>query len=341
MRMPPLRQRLEGCQQSRHASRWSLERLKDPIARRLTKHSPLILDGAFATELERRGQNLQHSLWSARLLMDAPEAIRDLHLTYLRAGVDCITSVGYQASVPGFMACGFSPAEARELYLDSIRIPLQARDDFVRESGGPEPLVAASIGPYGAYLADGSEYRGAYSASAAEIENFHRQRIELINELAEQGAAPDLIAIETIPSLDEALILAGILESCVTQPAWLAFSCRDAERNCEGQLIEVCTQALDACPAIVAVGVNCTSPEHMPALIGRMAKVTSKPILAYPNSGEVYDPKERSWGGQNIFANLEDAATLWVSAGASLLGGCCRTGPKDIARLVRWRDSLL
>lgn len=309
----------------------------DPISERLAERSPLILDGGLATELERRGHDLDHSLWSARLLEGEPEAIEGVHLAYLRAGADCIGTAGYQASIPGFRACGLGDAKARELYLDSIRIALRARDAIALASDRPPALVAASIGPYGAYLADGSEYRGNYAVSTDELDHFHREHIELIGAAMAEGSAPDLLAFETIPSLHEAMILVRILESVRALPAWISFSCGDAAHTCEGQPIEECGDALDDCAAIVGVGINCTSPEHMPALIEKLAGATSKPILAYPNSGEAYDPKGRRWNGTSVFGMPEEAAARWVAAGASLVGGCCRTTPEDIARLVRWR----
>jgi homocysteine S-methyltransferase len=309
----------------------------DPISQRLAERNPLILDGALATELERRGHDLNHALWSARLLFEEPEAIREVHLAYLRAGVDCIGSAGYQGSPAGFRKAGMSEEKARELYLDSIRIAVRAREDFALESGSPPALVAASIGPYGAFLADGSEYRGEYSVSEDELERFHREQVELIQLAVDEGSAPDLIAFETIPSLDEAMLLARILESMPVLPAWISFSCADEASTCEGQPIEDCGRALEGCAAVVAIGINCTAPGHMPGLLEKLAGASSKPILAYPNSGECYDARTRSWSGQNVFGEPEEAAARWVAAGASLIGGCCRTTPEDMGRLVRWR----
>jgi homocysteine S-methyltransferase len=313
------------------------------LAKRILERAPLILDGALATELERRGHDLNHALWSAKLLLEDPGALREVHLAYLRAGADCIATAGYQASIPGLRACGLGDGKARELYLDSIRIAVQARDAFAIETGSddsdaPPALVAASIGPYGAYLADGSEYRGNYVVSTDKLDHFHRERIELVQEAVSEGSAPDLIAFETIPSLDEAMILVRILESTRTLPAWISFSCRDDALTCEGQPIEECGAALDDRDAVVAIGINCTSPHHIPALIEKLAGATSKPILAYPNSGETYDAKRHCWQGVSVFGKPEEAAARWVAAGASGVGGCCRTTPEDIARLVRWRD---
>ena len=314
------------------------------LEKQLAARRVLILDGALATELERRGHDLDHALWSARLLLEDPGALREVHLAYLRAGADCIATAGYQASVPGFRACGLGDGKARELYLDSLRVALGAREEFAAEAGSGAPLVAASVGPYGAYLADGSEYRGRYSISSDKLDHFHREHIELLLEARAAGDAADLIAFETIPSLDEAMILARILESVPVGEnvrAWISFSCKDDRETCEGQPIEECGAALDDCDAIVAVGVNCTSPTHLPALIEKLAQATSKPIVAYPNSGETYHSRSHGWSGESVFRRPEESAAAWYAAGARILGGCCRTTPEDIAALVRWRDDLV
>lgn len=311
------------------------------LAKRLAARRVLILDGALATELERRGHDLDHALWSARLLLEDPDALQEVHRAYLEAGADCIATAGYQASIPGFRAGGLGDGKARELYLDSIRIALRARDEFVAETGVEPPLVAASVGPYGAYLADGSEYRGGYAITSDKLDHFHREHIELILEARDAGDVADLIAFETLPSLNEAMILARILEPLADVHAWISFSCRDDSSTCEGQPIEECGAALDDCDAIVGVGVNCTSPQHLPALIEKLAQATSKPILAYPNSGETYDARGRCWTGTNVFGAPAESAAAWYASGAHILGGCCRTTPADIAALVRWRDELV
>jgi len=310
----------------------------NPLAALLELRGVVVLDGALATELERAGCDLAHALWSARVLLDEPRRIAEVHRSYLEAGCDVIASASYQASVPGFIAEGLAQADAEALLRESIRLAARERDRFAEERGleaAERPLVAASIGPYGAYLADGSEYRGDYDVTPAELERFHAERLQLIaGELAAGHA--DLVACETIPSLEEARLLARLLDG-LGIPGWISFSCRDGAHTCEGQTVEECARALDAHEQVVAVGVNCTPPEHLPSLLERLRSATSKPLAAYPNSGETYDVRTHDWSGTNVLTDVDTSAARWHAAGATVLGGCCRTAPADIARLVAWR----
>lgn len=307
----------------------------DPLARLLARQGVAILDGGLATELERRGHRLEDSLWSARLLSDDPRAIRQLHFDYLDAGADCIVTASYQATVAGFVRVGRTRAEAEELLRRSVEIALAARDAFWAERtnrrGRQRPLVAASIGPYGAALADGSEYRGDYGLSEEALVRFHRERLAL---LAASGA--DLLACETIPSGVEARALTRLLVETDGPPAWLAFSCRDGERLRDGTPVAPLVADLETCPAIVALGVNCTAPGHVGALVRAIAAATRKPIVVYPNSGEVWDAVRRRWRPappQDAGGALAELAPGWREDGARLIGGCCRTSPADIRAL--------
>ncbi len=303
----------------------------DPLKRFLERRGVLILDGGLATELEARGHQLDPSLWSAKLLLDAPEAIHRLHLDYLAAGADCIVAATYQATLPGFMAAGLSGDEAETLLRAAVLLARRARDEFWSRSANREnrlrPLVAASVGPYGAYLADGSEYTGDYDLDEAGLEEFHRDRLTI---LADAGA--DLLACETIPSAAEARALVRLLEAG-TAPAWVSFSCRDGERICDGGEFAAAAAAAATSPAVLAVGVNCTAPRYLDELIGRLAGRIDKPIVVYPNSGEGYDAARRRWTPAPEALDLAAAAPRWVERGASVVGGCCRTGPNDVRRL--------
>ena len=201
--------------------------------------------------------------------------------------------------------------------------------EAVQPAGRPRPLIAASVGPYGAALADGSEYRGGYALSDDELMSFHRPQLAA---LAEAGA--DLIACETVPSLQEALVLARLLEEFPQCCAWISFSCRDGTHTSEGQPIEHCARALEAFPQIVSIGVNCTRPDFIASLLRRMRDQTAKPLLAYPNSGEAYDAASKTWHGDVAAVPFAAQALDWYAAGARLIGGCCRTRPADI-RAIR------
>ena len=301
----------------------------DPLAPFLSGGGTVILDGGLATELEKAGFDLDHPLWSARLLRDAPEAIAAVHASYLDAGADCITTASYQATVAGLVRDGLTEVEARALLRRSVELAQEARAAFWtdpgRRAGRQRPLVAASVGPYGAYLANGAEYTGDYDLDEAGLVAFHRERFRL---LVDSGA--DLLACETIPSAAEARALATLLAGAPSARAWLSFSCRDGRRLCDGTPFAEIVRALAPLSQVVAIGVNCTAPEHLEELLHAAAGVTAKPLVAYPNSGERYDPATRSWRGASASTDWSQLARRWHQAGARLIGGCCRTGPRHV-----------
>lgn len=294
-----------------------------------TRAGVVILDGALATELERRGAVLNDALWSARLLIEDPHLIYQVHTDYLLAGADVITTASYQATFGGFARRGLGAAEAAELMRRSVQLALQARDDFWAEpahrEGRERPLVAASVGPYGAYLADGSEYRGDYGLSAAELVDFHRPRMAV---LIESGA--DLLACETIPCQVEGEALAALLAEFPGAQAWLSFSCRSEDEVSDGGPFAECAALANTSEQIVAVGVNCTAPRYVESLLRIARGATGKPLLCYPNSGEAWDPLHNCWVGSTGVTDFAEPARRWRAAGASLIGGCCRTTPEDI-----------
>jgi len=295
--------------------------LADPFA---AFPGPIVIDGGLATELERRGADLRDDLWSARLLLDDPGAILDVHRAYVDAGADVLIGASYQASFEGFVARGLAGAAAADLMTRSVRL---ARD-AAWEAGRPV-LVAGSIGPYGAVLADGSEYTGAYglgdrSATVTALRGFHRPRAEVL-----AAAEPDLLAIETIPSIAEAEALADIVPA-LDVPAWVSFSCRDGEHLSDGTPFAEAVDIAASIPGVAALGVNCTPPAHVPSLLRIAATRTALPLLAYPNRGATWDAASRSWIGDAVPDGFEALAHDLHDAGARLIGGCCGTGPADI-----------
>jgi homocysteine S-methyltransferase len=308
----------------------------DPIARFLEGSPVIILDGALATELERRGADLDDPLWSAKILLERPELIRDVHRDYFAAGADVATSASYQASMEGFARHGIDAQGAAALMRESVALACAAREHFwaveSNRVGRRRPLVAASVGPYGAMLADGSEYRGGYAADDEALARHHRPRLAAL-----AGSGADLLAFETLPSLREALVLARLLGEFPGTFAWLSFSCRDGLHTSEGDDIGDCVARLRGFAQVIAVGINCTAPRHVAALLGRM-RAADQPLLAYPNSGECYDAGTRRWRGSGGFAAGD--AQEWYHAGARLIGGCCRTTPDHIRALRSWAGVL-
>ncbi|OBB67737.1 homocysteine S-methyltransferase [Mycobacterium sp. 852014-50255_SCH5639931] len=280
----------------------------------LNSGAVLINDGGLATELQARGHDLSDPLWSARLLADDPHEIVSIHDAFYRAGAAIATTASYQASFEGFASRGIDRAEADVLLRRSVQLAKTARDHA--DAGG---LVAASVGPYGAALADGSEYRGRYGLSVAALRRWHRPRLEI---LADAGA--DVLACETVPDIDEAEALVDLVGS-VGAPAWLSFTI-DGTRTRAGQPLAEAFAVAAGVRDIVAIGVNCCAPEDvLPAI--EIASATGKPVIVYPNSGERWDG--RGWAGPRSFSAR--LATQWVAAGARIVGGCCRVGPADIA----------
>jgi len=287
------------------------------------QHLVVVLDGGMSNALEERGHDLSGALCTARVLRDAPMAIADVHRVYYQAGAQVATTASYQASVPGFMASGLGRMEAEELVRRSVTIAREVRDRMAED--GTTRWVAASVGPYGAVLADGSEYRGRYGLSRSQLRDFHLPRLELL-----ASAGPDLLAVETIPDLDEAEVLVALLDD-LDVPAWFSFSARGGQTRAEQPLAEAFSVA--ASPRCVfAVGVNCCPPSDVVEAISLAAAVTGKPAVAYPNRGEEWDAPTRRWiGGPAYDVCL---ALDWVQAGAAYVGGCCRVGPRLIADLA-------
>lgn len=202
-----------------------------------------------------------------------------------------------------------------------------------KRAGRPQPLAAASVGPYGAYLADGSEYRGDYKASRAELADFHAERLAIL-----VAAEPDILACETLPLLDEARAILEDLHRYPDMGAWISFSCKDPEHTCGGDDVADCARLLDRESQVAAIGVNCTAPQYVADLIHNIRAHTEKPVVVYPNTGETYDAVTKTWHGSPT--PYRDFVRQWYEAGARLIGGCCRTTPDDIRGIAAFRASL-
>jgi len=310
----------------------------NPIEHLLQTKKLAIVDGALATELERRGCDLKDELWSAKVLLEQPEIIRAVHLDYFNTGADIAITASYQATVEGFAKRGLNKDEALKLMQKSVQIAQDARDEFLTGQNNltrVKPLIAGSIGPYGAYLADGSEYRGDYNLTEQELIDFHRPRVEALI-----GSGADLLACETIPCLIEAQALLKLLSEFPNTYAWFCFSAKDGEHICNGERITDCAEWLDQYPQVAAIGINCTSPLYMPSLIREIRTKTDKPIVVYPNSGEVYEAETNTWHGETSCDEFGEQSKAWFDNGATIIGGCCRTTPDHIKEISTWANNL-
>ena len=304
----------------------------------LAKTNIMVIDGSMSTALEALGCDLNDSLWTAKILAEQPDLVRQVHLNYFRAGADCGITASYQATIPGLTARGYSLKEAEDCIARSVELFLEARKSWWaqegRDSGRAMPLCLGAVGPYGAYLADGSEYRGNYGVSDDVLRDFHRRRMEILWE----AGSDLLLLVETQPSLHEALIEAEIAEE-LGADYWISFSCRDGSHINEGDRISDCAAALaQNHPHLRMIGVNCTPPQFVEHLIGELKGSTSLPIAVYPNSGEEYDPATKTWHGSRDGLAFGDYARRWMRAGASAVGGCCRTVDSHIREVVKARE---
>ncbi|BDH47648.1 homocysteine S-methyltransferase [Salmonella enterica subsp. enterica serovar Choleraesuis] len=302
----------------------------NPLISLLGSQPFVLLDGAMATELEAKGCNLADTLWSAKVLLENPELIRQVHLDYFRAGAQVAITASYQATPAGFAPRGIDERQACALIAKSVTLAREAIAIYQAENPQAQPLlVAGSVGPYGAYLADGSEYRGDYQRSVREFQHFHRPRI---SALLEAGA--DLLAFETIPSCAEIVALVDLLSEWPQASGWFSFTLRDSEHLSDGTPLRQVLEVLNGNPQIIAIGVNCIALENTTAALRHLQTLTTLPLVVYPNSGEHYDATTKTWHHHGeTCQTLRDYLPQWLDAGAQLIGGCCRTRPADIASL--------
>ncbi|XP_077241032.1 homocysteine S-methyltransferase family protein [Tasmannia lanceolata] len=300
-----------------------------------------VIDGGFATQLESHGAAINDPLWSALCLITDPHLIKKVHSEYLEAGADILVTSSYQATLPSFLSRGLSIEEGESLLRRSVKLALEARDHFwevvqeLPEHSYNRALVAASIGSYGAYLADGSEYSGHYGADVSidKLKDFHRRRLQVLVE-----AGPDMLAFETIPNKLEAQACVELLdEEKVQIPSWICFSSVDGEHASSGESFNECLDILNKSARVNVIGINCTPPQFMENLICKFRELTEKAIAVYPNSGEVWDGRAKRWMPSKCFdgEKFELSVKRWHEAGASLIGGCCRTTPSTIRTISK------
>ncbi|MCX8649532.1 homocysteine S-methyltransferase [Gilliamella sp. B2776] len=290
----------------------------------------IIIDGALASELQRRGSDLNDSLWSAKILIEQPELIQQVHYDYFKAGADCAITASYQATPMGFAKKGIGIEESIELIKTSVKLAKQARTQYLNEIKlNKFLLIAGSVGPYGAYLADGSEYTGDYHLNEDEFIGFHKDRIAALID-----AGVDILACETLPSFLEIKALVKLLQQFPLVSCWFSLTLKDQQHLSDGTPLIQVIDYLNRIEQIVSVGINCIALEKVTPALEVLSQLTCKPLIVYPNSGEQYDPTTKLWHKNHdhncTFANQLDA---WTKLGAKLIGGCCQTTPEDIVEI--------
>jgi homocysteine S-methyltransferase len=288
-----------------------------------------VIDGGIASELEYIGARIDGPLWSAHVLEDEPEKIAAVYRAYIEAGAQCIATCSYQVSRKGYAAFGLAPERADAALLRSVELARSVTAQFPDR----RVLVAGSLGPFGAVLHNGAEYHGNYECTFDDLVTFHRQRIAVL-AAAPAAQAPDLLAFETLPSLDEARAIGEALAPWPQIQAWFSFSCKDEAHVSHGEPLAECAAVVAALPQTVAIGVNCVPPRWVPSLIAELRSASSKPIMVYPNSGEGWDAATRSWIGTTDPDAFGEMARDWFAAGAQIVGGCCRTRPAHIRQVA-------
>ena len=288
-----------------------------------------VIDGGLSTALELLGADISGSLWTAQTVIDDPALLERAHRSFVEAGADIIATASYQCGTKQFEAIGLSSKEARDALASTTTIARRAVE-------GTSVAVAASVGPFGASLANGSEYNGRYGVEWQQVEDYHREKLAI---LVDSGA--DLIAIETIPLADEALLIAEILEELGAPPAWFSFGFADETQTYGLDAVDKAVLSIAGYADLVAIGMNCTHPQYVDSLLASMGELVSGiPLIVYPNHGREWDAVARCWTGDSILISSVETVRRWVDLGARLIGGCCGVDPLGIADLVAARDSL-
>lgn len=306
--------------------------MKNNLQALINEQKIVVSDGAMATELEKMGVQTDNELWSAMALIKDPDAIQAVHESYLMAGAAIATTNTYQANLPALVDFGVNHDQGIALIKQAVAVAKQAC------AGDPAKLIAGSVGPYGAYLADGSEYTGNYALTSDEYQQFHLPRIQALVD-----AGVDFLALETMPNFAEVKAIVDLLtDQFPTVPVWVSFSVgNQPDRLCDGTPLNQATGYFNRYENVVAIGVNCTTMTNITPALDHIAPATTKPIVVYPNNGDIYDPVTKTWQAVVGVPQFKDLVPEWIERGAQIIGGCCRTTPADIASIKQTVEQVL
>jgi S-methylmethionine-dependent homocysteine/selenocysteine methylase len=279
----------------------------------------LLLDGATGTELNRRGIDTGLPLWSANALITDTglNVLRQVHLDYLNAGADIITTNTFRTNRRVLVGKGFS---ANELTLRAVATAREAVAEF-----GKSALVAGSLSS----LEDC--YRPDLVPPAEDCLAEHSERIQ---HLVEGGV--DLLLIETMNSIREAVIAAEIA-TATGLPTWVSFVCDERGRILSGESLTQAAEKLLPL-GVKALGVNCMPAHTIAQPLTELRAICGEefPLMAYGNIGHVDD--EQGWvntDSTNPEGYLEHAQS-WP---AQIIGACCGSTPAHIRKLNQsWKN---
>ena len=282
-----------------------------------------LIDGGLSTAIERLGGDVSGQLWTAGLAVTDPDKLLAAHRSFVEAGAEVIATASYQCDARAFESFGYDATRGRRVLADMTALARRATQ-------GTSTRVAASVGPFGASLANGSEYTGRYGVEWSVVEHYHREKLRILVD-----SGPDLVAVETIPLAREAQLIADLLVEYGAPPTWFSFGCADAHRTYGNDDLGVAVRGVSDYPNLVAVGVNCVAPATVSGALRTIRQaIGDRPLIAYPNHGRVWDAVARTWTGDDATASIDDSVDEWVSLGARFVGGCCGVGPTEIARLA-------
>jgi len=286
--------------------------------------TPLLIDGGMATSLEARGVPMHPTLWSGGAVIDSPEKVTEVHAEFLRAGANVLITASYQLTPQALRKLGYDEKSIREILLRTVR----CAESPCSERG--RTLIAAGIGPYGAFLCDGSEYRGNYGIDQTALRDFHRERYEIL-----AAYDCDLIVFETVPCLDEVRAIIELTRDAAPKPIWISVCCRNERELSSGESLAEAARLIASEPAVVAFGVNCVAPQFVSGHLQLLKEITSKAIFVYPNLGRVWDAELRTWSGGGDELAFLNAVDEWIALGADGIGGCCGVGSSLIHAIKR------
>lgn len=336
----------------------------------------ILIDGGLGTELEQRKVNINSLLWSSVALVEAADDVTKLHYDYYHSGANVGITCSYQCSEDSLKASDkekYSSKESRlQVYKESVEVCKRAKIMRMADAKAIEllvsPEIAGSIGPFGSFLNDGSEFTGGYERSEDEYQAFHEEKLDFFMNGTEEV---DYLQLETMPNFEEIKALLMLIkrknsERKETQGKSekrfiLSLSIRNEEQLADGTPLKAVVKYLHdvgylskdpKTTPLMAVGANCLKLKYSVKFVENLTNYMNElqiygfPISIYPNSGEIYDGIKKNWifdqsnekyyttnvNGEKV-CDWKILLDAWIASGAKIIGGCCRVGVRDIVEM--------